>query len=74
MDPMAVILCLMLPVLGPSTSRLSDGLNSTVCPSVSRQAGYEATKALADLHAQRVSHGGEDPDFPVFIMQFVHVC
>lgn len=67
-------ICLVLPILGPSASRLSDGLNSRVCPSVSRQAGYEATKALADLHAQGVCHGRTAPHFPALIMLFADIC
>jgi serine/threonine-protein kinase SRPK3 len=67
-------ICLVLPVLGPSASELSDGLNSRFCPSVSRQAGYKATKALADLHAQGVCHGGRVPHFPALIMPFAHIC
>lgn len=51
-------ICLVFPVLGPSTSQLSSGLSSRMSPSLSRRAGYQATKALADLHAQGVCHGG----------------
>jgi serine/threonine protein kinase len=52
-------LCLVLPVLGPSTSQLSDGLSSRIRPWLSRRASYQATRALADLHTQGLCHGGE---------------
>jgi serine/threonine protein kinase len=54
-------LCLVLPVLGPSTSQLSDGFSSRLRPWLSRRASYQATRALADLHAQGLCHGGESP-------------
>jgi serine/threonine-protein kinase SRPK3 len=52
-------LCLVLPVLGPSTSQLSAGLSSRIRPWLSRRASYQVTRALADLHAQGLCHGGE---------------
>lgn len=67
-------ICLVLPVLGPSASQLSDGFTSRLCLSVSRQAGYEATKALADLHAQGVCHEGRDPGFSTFTVPIVCIC
>lgn len=57
--PNGCYLCLVLPVLGPSASQLSSGLDSRIKPWLSRRAGYQATKALADLHAQGLCHGGE---------------
>lgn len=52
-------LCLVLPVLGPSMSRLSYGLTSRITPWLSREVGHQATKALADLHSQGLCHGGK---------------
>jgi serine/threonine-protein kinase SRPK3 len=54
-------LCLVLPVLGPSASYLSKGIYSRITPWLSRRASYQATRALADLHAQGLCHGGESP-------------
>jgi serine/threonine protein kinase len=54
-------LCLVLPVLGPSASDLSWGIYSRITPWLSRRASYQATSALADLHAQGLCHGGESP-------------
>jgi serine/threonine protein kinase len=54
-------LCLVLPVLGPSASDLSKGIYSRITPPLSRRASYQATRALANLHAQGLCHGGESP-------------
>ncbi|KAH6854697.1 kinase-like domain-containing protein [Chaetomium sp. MPI-CAGE-AT-0009] len=50
-------LCLVLPVLGPSTSQLSCFLDSRMTPRLARKAAYQAVQALADLHAQGFCHG-----------------
>ncbi|KAE9379499.1 kinase-like protein [Stipitochalara longipes BDJ] len=50
-------LCLVLPVLGPSASDLSKGIYSRITPWLSCRASYQATRALADLHAQGLCHG-----------------
>jgi serine/threonine protein kinase len=52
-------LCLVLPVLGPSASQLSDRFMSRIKPDLARRAGYQATMALAGLHAHGLCHGGE---------------
>jgi serine/threonine-protein kinase SRPK3 len=52
-------LCLVLPVLGPSASQVTDGFASRINPWLSHSASYQATRALADLHAQGLCHGGE---------------
>jgi hypothetical protein len=52
-------LCVVLPVLGPSASRLSNGFTSRIKPWLSRRAAHQSTRALADLHAQGLCHGGE---------------
>jgi serine/threonine-protein kinase SRPK3 len=52
-------LCLVLPVFGPSASRLSSGFDSRLKPWLSRRAGYQATKAVAELHAGGLCHGGK---------------
>jgi serine/threonine-protein kinase SRPK3 len=54
-------LCLVLPVLGPSVSRLSRYIESRIRPWLARHVGYQAAKALASLHAQNICHGGEEP-------------
>lgn len=51
-------LCLVLPVLGPSTSQLSCFLDSRMTPRLARKAAYQAVQALASLHAQGFCHGG----------------
>lgn len=50
-------LCLVLPVLGPSTSQLSSGFDSRISTLLSRSESYQATMALADLHAHGLFHG-----------------
>ncbi|WEW58184.1 hypothetical protein PRK78_003652 [Emydomyces testavorans] len=50
-------LCLVLPVLGPSASDLSYGFTSRLRPWLARRVGYEATKAVADLHSRGLCHG-----------------
>ncbi|RDL42170.1 Uncharacterized protein BP5553_02149 [Venustampulla echinocandica] len=50
-------LCLVLPVLGPSTSQLSAGFSSRIRPWLSRRASYQATRALAKMHTQGLCHG-----------------
>jgi serine/threonine-protein kinase SRPK3 len=57
--PNGLHLCLVLPVLGPSASQLSDGFDSRIRPWLSRRTGYQVTKALTDLHAQGLCHGGK---------------
>lgn len=52
-------LCLVLPVLGPSTSELSYCFNCRLRPQFARKVAYQATRALADLHSQGLCHGGE---------------
>jgi hypothetical protein len=54
-------LCLVLPVLGPSASRLSHYMGSRIEPWLARRAGYQTARALADLHAQNLCHGGKEP-------------
>lgn len=51
-------LCLVLPVLGPSGSQLSCYLISRLTPRLARKAAHQAARALANLHAQGVCHGG----------------
>ena len=51
-------LCLVLPVFGPSTAHLSDGFTSRLRPRLARKAGYEAVKAVAELHSHGPCHGG----------------
>ncbi|KAK0706813.1 kinase-like domain-containing protein [Lasiosphaeria miniovina] len=50
-------LCLVLPVLGPSASDLCYGFTIRLRPWLTRKAGHEATKAVADLHSQGLCHG-----------------
>lgn len=52
-------LCILMPVLGPSMSRLSSGLESRLHPQAARRAGLKATQVLARLHAVGICHGGE---------------
>lgn len=51
-------LCLVLPVFGPSTSTLSTIFSCRLQPWLARKVGYQAAKAVADLHAQGICHGG----------------
>ncbi len=51
-------LCLVFPVLGPSASQLSCYLTSRLSSRLARKAGYQATQAVARLHAQGLCHGG----------------
>ncbi|EQK98522.1 Protein kinase-like domain protein [Ophiocordyceps sinensis CO18] len=50
-------LCLVLPVLGPSTSELSHGLTCRLTAGLARRVAYQATRAVADLHSQGLCHG-----------------
>ncbi|KAI1760345.1 kinase-like protein [Hypoxylon sp. FL1150] len=50
-------LCLVLPVLGPSASRLSSGFTSRLKPWLARRVGYQVAKAVAAMHAQGLCHG-----------------
>lgn len=50
-------LCLVLPVLGPSMSRVSHLFTSRLQPWLARRVGYQATKAVAALHVQGLCHG-----------------
>ncbi|KAI1132257.1 kinase-like protein [Nemania abortiva] len=50
-------LCLVLPVLGPSMSRVSSGFTSRLKPWLSRRVGFQATKAVVSMHAQGLCHG-----------------
>ncbi len=59
-------LCLVLPVLGPSASDLSSGFTCRLRPWLARRVGYQATKAVADLHSQGLCHGGKWPHTPTF--------
>lgn len=43
-------LCLVLPVLGPSLSELSDYFTCWLTPQFCRKVTRQATKAMADLH------------------------
>ncbi len=52
-------LCLTQRVLGPSTSELSYNLVCRLTPRFARKVAYQATRAVADLHSQGLSHGGE---------------
>lgn len=52
-------ICLLLPVLGPSMSRLSSGFESRLHPQAARRAGLKAAKVLARLHSLGICHGGE---------------
>lgn len=60
-------LCLILPVLGPSMSELSYHFNCRLTPWLARRAAYQATRAVADLHAQGLCHGG------IFMLNFIFV-
>lgn len=51
-------ICLILPVLGPAASRLSDGLWSRLHPVPARLAAKQAVKILAELHEAGLCHGG----------------
>lgn len=51
-------LCLVLPVLGPSASRLSEGSQSRIRPWLARSAGYGAAPSLLDLHSRGICHLG----------------
>ncbi|KJZ72113.1 hypothetical protein HIM_08486 [Hirsutella minnesotensis 3608] len=50
-------LCLVLPVLGPSLSELSQGLTCRLTPELARRVAYEAVSAIADLHSRGICHG-----------------
>ncbi|KAI1746950.1 kinase-like protein [Xylaria castorea] len=50
-------LCLVLPVLGPPASNLSYGFTSRLRPWLARKVGYEAAKAVANLHSHGLCHG-----------------
>ncbi|EJP69151.1 protein kinase domain-containing protein [Beauveria bassiana ARSEF 2860] len=50
-------LCLVLPVLGPSLSELSFHFQYRLTPCFARRAAHQATRAIADLHAQGLCHG-----------------
>jgi serine/threonine-protein kinase SRPK3 len=52
-------LCLVLPVLGPSASRLSSYRQSRLQPWLARRVAYQTAKALAQLHTLNLCHGGE---------------
>jgi serine/threonine-protein kinase SRPK3 len=54
-------LCLVLPVLGPSASRLSHYMDSRMEPWLACRAGYQTARELADLHAHNMCHGGKEP-------------
>ncbi|KAK4207539.1 kinase-like domain-containing protein [Rhypophila decipiens] len=56
--PNGVHLCVVLPVLGPSASDLSRGLDCRLRPWLARKVGYEVAKALAKLHSHDLCHGG----------------
>ncbi|KAM3473406.1 hypothetical protein MY5147_004807 [Beauveria neobassiana] len=53
-------LCLVLPVLGPSLSELSFHFQCRLTPWFARRAAHQATRAIADLHAQGLCHGDLD--------------
>ncbi|KAF1738767.1 Serine/threonine-protein kinase spk-1 [Beauveria bassiana] len=53
-------LCLVLPVLGPSLSELSFHFQYRLTPCFARRAAHQATRAIADLHAQGLCHGDLD--------------
>lgn len=57
-------LCLVLPVLGPSMSRVSHLFTSRLQPWLARRVGYQATKAVAALHVQGLCHGGKYLNLP----------
>ncbi|KAI0459496.1 kinase-like protein [Xylaria acuta] len=50
-------LCLVLPVLGPPVSDLSHGFTCRLRPWLARKVGYEAVKAIANLHSHGLCHG-----------------
>lgn len=52
-------LCLVLPVLGPSALRLCNGTLTRIRPWLARRSSYQLARALAELHAQDLCHGGE---------------
>jgi serine/threonine-protein kinase SRPK3 len=58
-------LCLVLPVLGPSAHRLSYCMESRIEPWLVRRVGYQTARALADLHAQDLCHGGKQQLSPI---------
>ncbi|KAL2208181.1 kinase-like protein [Sarocladium strictum] len=49
--------CLVLPVLGPSTAELSDGLGRRLKPETARQPSFQAAAAVAELHSLGFCHG-----------------
>ncbi|KAM7187460.1 Protein kinase-like domain containing protein [Rhypophila sp. PSN 637] len=64
--PNGVHLCLVLPVLGPSASDLSQGLDCRLRPWLARKVGYEVAKALAKLHSHGLCHGDVTTDNILF--------
>lgn len=51
-------LCLVLPVLGPSLSELSEHFTCRLTAQFCRSVAYQAIKAMADLHVNGLCHGG----------------
>lgn len=52
-------LCLVLPLLGPSCYSLSRYLKTRIRPWLAHLVASEAAKAVADLHARGLCHGGK---------------
>lgn len=50
--------CLVLPVLGPSASQMSRGVESRLRPWLAQRAARGATEALTDIHYEGICHGG----------------
>ena len=61
-------LCLVLPVLGPSTSELSYAFTCRLTPRLARRAAYQATRAVSNLHSQGLCHGGELTSVRSFVL------
>jgi serine/threonine-protein kinase SRPK3 len=61
-------ICIVLPVLGPSASQLSNGFDSRIQPPLCRQVAYQATRALSNLHAQGLCQGGQQYGFKVVVL------
>lgn len=51
--------CAVLPVLGPSLADLSYNFESRLTPSFARNAAYEATRAISELHKDNICLGGK---------------
>lgn len=65
-------LCLLLPLLGPSSYILSHFRKSRIRPWLARRVAFQATQALADLHSRGLCHGGKLQDTLSFISKYTN--